>query len=557
MFRRRFALALLGVVAISPSLARALEASEVGLALARLAGASEGAEVEAIRVRTDWDDVAETAIRRGSDPSWWRLRLTPAPSSEHDWIVAIKEVYDGRVVIYAPPHYRPEVRSTYDPDLRQLGSRHRLTARLPAASLDQPVYVQVQEARAHPLRVAAMPLDVYLHQDLARARFTSAIVATLLLLGVVAAIYAFALRRRLLLLFTVWVGCSAIYVLAMSGEIAWVLGNSRLLPHAISASLVAVNVGALAAFHVLMGLAELPRYHPRFGRLMHALMAVLMGWTVVVALQPQVRLAGTVSNLLLLVLSVLLLGGIAARVRAGSRQARFFLVGWGVVVALNAARAGCFLRELGTPDWLEYAHPAANAFGALVLVLSTARAARYAERELHVARRVARTDALTRLPNRFELDDSLAELLAASGSSGEPLSLMFLDLDHFKSINDRFGHAVGDLCLVRAALCLRRHVRVNDLIARYGGEEFVVVLPSVPPDRAIAVAEEIRCAIEREATEIDGRPVNLTVSVGVAHALAGESPDSLLTRADEALYRAKRDGRNRVVAEPDPPVRVA
>jgi diguanylate cyclase (GGDEF)-like protein len=212
-------------------------------------------------------------------------------------------------------------------------------------------------------------------------------------------------------------------------------------------------------------------------------------------------------------------------------------------------RAGYFLQLRGTPDWLEVLHPAAQVFGALVLVLATARAARYAEREMQVARSVARTDPLTRLPNRSRLDRDLGELMLQADQGGQPLCVLFLDLDHFKAINDRHGHAVGDRCLVMVGNLLRRHVRASDLIVRYGGEEFVLALDGAGSERGMAAAESLRAVIEESGKEIDGRRIGLTVSIGLGDYRPGDRVETLLARADAALYRAKREGRNRVMAD--------
>jgi len=187
-----------------------------------------------------------------------------------------------------------------------------------------------------------------------------------------------------------------------------------------------------------------------------------------------------------------------------------------------------------------------------VLVLATARAARYAEREMQAARVVARTDPLTRLPNRAQFDQRFAQVVAAAHSAGQPLSVMFLDLDRFKAINDAHGHAAGDQCLEAVGEVLRRHVRASDLVVRYGGEEFVLALEGAGLERAASAAELLRAAVESEGCALDSRRIALTVSIGVAELRPGEDALALLARADAALYRAKQQGRNRVACDGAP-----
>ena len=174
---------------------------------------------------------------------------------------------------------------------------------------------------------------------------------------------------------------------------------------------------------------------------------------------------------------------------------------------------------------------------------------RYAQRqESQVAQlnldlmRTARLDAVTGLGNRRALDDALGAL------AGHRLAAVLLDLDHFKAYNDRFGHLAGDAALARVGELLRETVRADDLVFRYGGEEFLVLIPGADEAGASRLAERIRHAVRDDPrTGLEG----LTISAGVAVAdrFSASDPVPLLRRADSALYRAKRDGRDRVVID--------
>ncbi|MBW0148149.1 sensor domain-containing diguanylate cyclase [Marinobacter arenosus] len=163
------------------------------------------------------------------------------------------------------------------------------------------------------------------------------------------------------------------------------------------------------------------------------------------------------------------------------------------------------------------------------------------------------TDGLTQIPNRRQFDERIRDEWARTARQGQPLSLLLLDIDHFKSVNDRYGHLVGDDCLITvAAICAHEIQRSGDLLARFGGEEFAVLLPATPETGALQVAERLRRAIEN-ATVYPGAQeaaVSLSVSVGVATMIPPleKRPDELIQRADEALYEAKGAGRNRVMA---------
>ncbi len=160
-------------------------------------------------------------------------------------------------------------------------------------------------------------------------------------------------------------------------------------------------------------------------------------------------------------------------------------------------------------------------------------------------------DPLTGLHNRRFMQSHLAQLINASAAQGSPFSLMILDIDHFKMVNDTWGHDAGDEVLKEFSARIRRAIRGLDMPCRAGGEEFVVLMPETEPYVAEVVAERIRQRMERIPFPIyDGkRSIAVTVSIGVSGFRGGQTTaEAMLKRADEALYRAKREGRNRVVA---------
>lgn len=161
------------------------------------------------------------------------------------------------------------------------------------------------------------------------------------------------------------------------------------------------------------------------------------------------------------------------------------------------------------------------------------------------------TDPLTRLNNRRYFDETLQAELSRAVRIEQPLALILVDIDHFKSINDRYGHLVGDECLKLVAATLKTAVnRSTDLVARYGGEEFAVVLPATSEQDAVAMANRIRAAIEDVKFIHGGKRIAISASLGVAGKTptSFDTPGRFITAADEALYRAKEAGRNQVVA---------
>lgn len=173
------------------------------------------------------------------------------------------------------------------------------------------------------------------------------------------------------------------------------------------------------------------------------------------------------------------------------------------------------------------------------------RTAALAEANRHLFQ-LARTDGLTGLLNRLAANETLASLFQCFKLDGCVYAVLLMDIDHFKSINDRYGHPVGDLVLQKVAEVLASSVRQTDVLARFGGEEFLVLLPDTTLQAALMVAEKVRQTLEQAALDEVGK---VTISIGVTVSLADDRTESdVLKRADSGLYSAKRLGRNRVVA---------
>lgn len=155
-------------------------------------------------------------------------------------------------------------------------------------------------------------------------------------------------------------------------------------------------------------------------------------------------------------------------------------------------------------------------------------------------------DPLTSAGNRVALEQSLSREIEIFRRHDQPLSVIMLDMDHFKSLNDNYGHHAGDAVLRAVALLLKEQLRNVDMVFRFGGEEFVLVLSNTGPEAATTVGERIRAAIESLPFMVGEKRVRLSASLGSATYQQCESQEDLLRRADQALYEAKREGRNRI-----------
>ena len=252
------------------------------------------------------------------------------------------------------------------------------------------------------------------------------------------------------------------------------------------------------------------------------------------------------------------LGTFALQIRptvAGRARAR------GVLVACYAIGAIAFLSRglaaIMSAEPLEaFTSPSAWQSALFVAAATAAIVSTFGFLMLHKERsdgeavRMATIDPLTGAYNRRTFHDIAERELARARRTGQPLSIIVVDLDHFRPVNEKHGNRTGDEVLRRVAELIRGALRKEDMLVRYGGEEFLVMLPEVPGPGAVVVAGRIRKAIEAETIEIEGNTLRLTASVGVSARLdeGPESIENLLARADQALALAKQRGRNRVVA---------
>lgn len=172
------------------------------------------------------------------------------------------------------------------------------------------------------------------------------------------------------------------------------------------------------------------------------------------------------------------------------------------------------------------------------------------KRDARRLRDLAMTDELTRLPNRQNLIAVAEEMLELSHSTQKPLSLIAFDIDHFKQINDRYGHAIGDQVLRRVAHTCRLALRPTDRIGRTGGEAFTVVLPAAAERAALSVAVRLRVAVEMLPFDDIDPALQVTISLGLAERSSIDTLATLMAHAEQRLAQAKHDGRNRIIPAP-------
>lgn len=391
-------------------------------------------------------------------------------------------------------------------------------------------------------------------QDVGPARFSD--LATGLLAGLALAVllHWIMLRERVYLLYPVAISMQLLYVLCLRAEVHALPGYGWLAPFGATGTGVLGLLATMASTYLLLEYAELRKRLPRFGQVLWWLGVPLPALLLLARALPwppgESWFLATVGPLMV-ALHLLMMAALVQAWRGGSRLAGFMLVAWLPLAAIGVGwLAHAFSGE--TPGrisaaWLDWGLLSALVFSAVVLALGLADRMLDFRRERDHAKEHALRDALTGVFNRAGIEHRIDWAILNSRAEREALSLLFLDLDNFKRINDNFGHAIGDNCLRAVVRTVSAELQYGDQFGRLGGEEFVLALAASGAQRALNVAERIRRRVERNCMQVDGAPVGLTLSIGVAECHRGDTVASLIERADKAMYAAKHAGRNRVI----------
>jgi diguanylate cyclase (GGDEF)-like protein len=314
---------------------------------------------------------------------------------------------------------------------------------------------------------------------------------------------------------------------------------------------VPVALSGAAACLFAREIADLRRFSPR----VYSIFGWLAGAFVVLAFSNVADLVGlgpivvAAGNLLFIGSALFTLIVAFLAWRRGSRAAGWFLLAWTLLETFTIATAISLLTSgIDESDsLLYYGLPLSMVAAAVLIALGVADRLREQRRALTDAERRAQTDPLTGVLNRRSLTERLDAACLRAQARQLPIALLFIDVDHFKQINDTFGHAAGDACLRAIIGPIQAELRQSDVIGRYGGEEFVVILSSADSASAYPIAERIRERVADIRVDGYGAPIQLTCSIGVATSdMLGVWGEHLIAQADAAVYVAKRSGRNRV-----------
>jgi len=422
---------------------------------------------------------------------------------------------------------------------------------LPAESGTVYVHVEPPGANYGIPRISLSDLQEFLNRAAGRARIITLTFGALGAMAVASLLVWIVLAERAFILYFALFALQALYVAYFSGqgfEWPWLSIATPLTHYTWN---VASALSGAAACLFVREMADLRRFLPRnyklFGWLASAFL--LLTFANLIKLIGYEDVVNAVGNVLFLGASLYtLIIAFVAWLR-GSRSAGWFLLAW---VLLEACTIAVTVRLLLYPGLerdgpVYYALPLSMVAASLLIALGIADRLRDQRRALTEAERHAQIDSLTGVLNRRSLIERLEAACKRARARGLPISLLFIDLDHFKEINDSYGHPAGDACLAAIIPPIQAELRQSDVIGRYGGEEFIVILSSADAAAAHPIAQRILERVASVRVEGFGEPIALTCSIGIATSdMLGVWGEHLIAQADAAVYAAKRSGRNRV-----------
>ncbi len=484
------------------------------------------------------------AVRVIGNGQW---RVQPAAGVREPLLV-FYHPYTARVTVQDLPGGTPHARDIFSPDLDPQYSRRALVFPL---SGDGPVQVRVEGAR-YPLRVAVESGPAYAAADLWHVRLVLPAIGVVLGVSLAVLLFWAMLRDRVYLLYAGAMLFQLLYALCSYGEAyAWP-GLSLLSRFGAQGIWTAGTLATILLVYLWLDYAGLHQVTPRLARWMRIVGAYGCGLTLVLLLLPwpaDKTWFPDVANALFLLTNAIALVALVVAWWRGHRHAAYVLIAWVPLLAFSVARALRFSAGERAEPWLEYGLPWVLAFTAVVLALGLADRMLTFRRERDRAKAHAERDGLTGVLNRGGIEHRLDWALIEMQREHIPVSLLFIDLDHFKQVNDRHGHALGDACLRAVTRVISQRFQYGDQLGRLGGEEFVLVLSGVTLQAAIRIGEDVGASLRRDCARVEGVAVGVTASIGAAQARVGDTVISLIARADHAMYAAKRAGGDRVVGE--------
>lgn len=552
--QRRCLIAGYSVVLCLLLLAWANAAASTGLVVRPLADDPPAAEVLAGRHDARLGPPAvDGAIRQPlRDVQWWRVESPVAVPADEAPKLVLHAPFIYRVQAWLSGAEAPTRHALYGPDADDRYSHRALVVDLPRGlAAGAPVWLRVERGSAAVMTVGIESLDQVHREDLAFLGWRVMVLSSLSVLVVLALAFWAGTGERSYGYFAGMLVCTIAYLAALDGDLRWWPGAELVFGTTPQTNRAIGSLGIMFSNLFQRAYLDLRSKLPLCDRLLSIAALAAAGCAVLSVLGDWLLMLWVANLTLLFSALVQMLASVLLSVR-GDRAGRVVLASWLALMVFSSLMGAQMLGLWVGWSWLGKGLSGSFVLASLLLALGLSDKLLQLRRDRDHASLQASIDPVTKALNRHGIGAQLEQAVDEARRNGTPLSIAFVDLDYFKDINDRHGHGVGDQCLRIVSWRLNNQLRSGEPLGRYGGDEFLVVLPGCRRQEALSIAERMRVSVDCRPLTMAGASIRATLSIGVAELDAEESLESLIERADSALYASKSAGRNRASAAGSP-----
>lgn len=477
--------------------------------------------------------------------AWWRVEAQRNFSATNKPMLYLDTFIQSNSTVYLPGSTKPIQKSntgkfrdfSFSPHIQAIALPNGLQA-------GESVYWRIENSGLMALSLTIKNEAELRAFDLADTQIRSVNHGALFALVIAGLLISIALRENTFSILAIGMLAGLIYNIANSGDIFNITFLTRIDQFTSVLRLAGLSATALFGYFQYVYL-EMDQYYPRLAKFQRWSIAGFVLLLLACMYPTMIDLLARFGNINIIFSGVIGLTAAVLAIGRNDRTGLYYLLSWLPMVFFGVWRVAEVMLGLPTADWLRHAFPASMVFACILLYAGLGQRMLQYKNERDVANKLARIDTLTGVYNRRALDENLQASAMETHAAGKTLALLFVDLDHFKDINDTHGHDVGDQCLIQITLRIRECLRYNDILGRFGGEEFVVGLPNATEKKALEIAERIRLRIGAEPISCGEVCINITASIGICVLHDGVNGlEHALAQADRALYHSKQNGRN-------------
>lgn len=512
-----------------------------------LPGHAEAAEVLSGALDTRLDEPQSPVIRLpGGTQGWFRITTRELLVPDSAPKLVLRSPFISRVEAWVPGRESSTRHGLYG-ELADFRYSHRaLVIDLPQGLGEgEAVWLRVEAQSSMPMLVSIEAMEDVQRDDLAYVAWRTFILSVLMVLALLAFAFGIGTGEASYGWFGAMLCCAVLYLVSISGDFRMLPGAEAVFGGTPQSNRIVGGLGVLCSNLFQRAYLDLPRKLPRLNRLLWIGTALAIA-SAMGSLFINAGWLASLGNVGLLLSAALLLVGSTLLALRGDRPGRVVMASWLPLMAFTTLVATEMMGLWTGPSWLSQGLAGSFALASLLLTIGLADKLLELRRDRDHASAQARADDLTGLYNRAGIEEEFRRVMAASRARNLPMCIAFVDLDHFKQINDAHGHSIGDQCLRIVSQRIRNQLRGRDIVGRYGGDEFLVVLPGTRLHEALRVAERMRLSVNCRPLTMDDVQIDGTLSIGVAELQPDESAEQLFERADAALYGSKQSGRDNV-----------